>query len=351
MLTKASENYIIVFVNVYFREDNMKRSRFIILTACILLMILALASCKNGNGADTQAETEYFTVTFDTQGGSEIEAMRIAKGGKIKEPTAPERDGYVFDGWSFNSADWVFEADTVTSDMTLIAKWINADTIYNIEALDNGVMITEVKRTFDTMTVPSVIGGRPVIAIGDSVFAQFSVDNVQKITVAESVKSVGSNAFKECADIEIVIKGALTEIGEYAFYGCNMLSSVSFGEGLKTIPPQAFSGCSALTELVLPKSLELIDENAFEDCSSVVTVIMHETTKSISDGAFLGMDSLKAIYFYGTQNSFDTIEFADGNDSFTDVAEDDMYFYSETEPTSSGKYWYFNDKGKIRIWK
>ena len=332
-----------------FTEDKMKKIKFIILTACILLMILGLVSCKNGED-ETQPTTEYFTVTFDTQGGSEIDAVKVIQNGKISKPADPEKDGYVFDAWTYNSKEWSFDSDKVTENITLTAKWIDASTIYTTEALENGVKIVDVKREFETMTVPSVIGGRPVVAIGEEVFMETNTETTQKIVVAASVTSVGKSAFKDCVGVEIVIKGALTEVGEYVFYNCDTLSSISFGDGLKTVPPQAFSGCAALKELILPESLTTIDENAFEDCTSLAAIIMHGTTKTIADGAFLNASSLKAVYFYGTQADVDALEIADGNDKLVDIINSNLYFYAETKPTASGKYWHFNDDGKIRVW-
>lgn len=327
----------------------MKKIKFIILTACIFLMIFGLASCKNSED-ETQPTTEYFTVTFDTQGGSEINTAKVAKGAKVTRPADPEKDGYVFDTWTYNSKEWGFESDTVTENITLTAKWIDAATIYTTEALDNGVKIIDVKRDFETMTVPSVIGGRTVVAIGEEVFMETNTETTRKIVVASSVTSVGKSAFKDCVGVEIIIRGALTDVGEYAFYNCDTLSSISFGEGLTAIPPQAFSGCTALKELILPASLAKLDENAFEDCTSLVTLIMHSATKTIADGAFLNASSLKAVYYYGTQADVNAISVANGNEDLTDVISSNLYFYSEAKPTVSGKYWHFNDDGKIRVW-
>ena len=66
----------------------MKRNRFLIVLLVIAAMI-GLASC----GKDT------FTVTFDTNDGSNIEAITVLEDGTITVPEAPTKEGYTFAGW------------------------------------------------------------------------------------------------------------------------------------------------------------------------------------------------------------------------------------------------------------
>ncbi len=325
----------------------MKRSRILILTALVLLTIFAFSSCKRQAPVDTQPEVVYYTVAFKTNGGSEVASVRVVKDGLAAKPQDPTREGYVFDYWSFEGEEWDFTADKVTKDITLTAQWIDAATVYSYSTTEGGISITGIKRQFDVMRVPGVIGGLTVVGIGDDVFADTSSENVTKITVADTVKNIGKNTFKNCTDIEIEIGGALTSVGEAAFLGCNKLASVKLAEGLTTIPPQAFTGCSSLTELNIPKSVTLIDENAFEDCTAVTHVILHNTLEKIGDGAFIGCDSLDKVYFYGSETEFDAIEIANGN---TELKVADFYSYSAEKPSGAGDFWYFDAKGKIKIW-
>lgn len=71
-----------------------------------------------------------FTVTFDSQGGTAVDRQVVATGSKVKLPSAPTRTSHTFGGWYKEQVcmtPWNFDADTVTNDMTLYAKWI-ADT-------------------------------------------------------------------------------------------------------------------------------------------------------------------------------------------------------------------------------
>jgi len=71
-----------------------------------------------------------YTVAFNTQGGSAVPSQTIALGGMATQPANPARVGYTFNGWFSDEARenaWNFEADAVTDDITLYAKWtINA---------------------------------------------------------------------------------------------------------------------------------------------------------------------------------------------------------------------------------
>jgi uncharacterized repeat protein (TIGR02543 family) len=68
-----------------------------------------------------------YSVAFDTNGGSTApSAQTIRHGGNASGPTNPTKAYYSFDGWYKDAAltnRWSFDADTVTSALTLYAKW------------------------------------------------------------------------------------------------------------------------------------------------------------------------------------------------------------------------------------
>ena len=66
------------------------------------------------------------TVTFNTQGGSEIDAQTINHGETVIKPADPTREAATFEGWYKEIEGinvWNFDTDVVTSDITLFAKW------------------------------------------------------------------------------------------------------------------------------------------------------------------------------------------------------------------------------------
>lgn len=72
-----------------------------------------------------------YTVTFNTNGGSEVESQPVAKGSKVQRPLPPTKDGFVFDNWYTDIAlTQVYDFDTqVTGNLTLYANWIKAEAI------------------------------------------------------------------------------------------------------------------------------------------------------------------------------------------------------------------------------
>src|SRR5690606_41080557 len=61
-------------------------------------------------------------------GGSAVADQRILYNKKVASPTTPTQPGYAFAGWykdaAFSTA-WNFDADVVTGNTTLYAKWSN----------------------------------------------------------------------------------------------------------------------------------------------------------------------------------------------------------------------------------
>lgn len=68
-------------------------------------------------------EKNYFTVTFETMGGSLISSQVIEEGKKAFKPINPTKEGYTFSDWFYGDERWVFIGYIVTEDMTLIAEW------------------------------------------------------------------------------------------------------------------------------------------------------------------------------------------------------------------------------------
>lgn len=94
----------------------MKIKNAIRLTLSLLLVsILALAftSCSKN-----------YTITFNSDGGTPVASIEVEAGGFAKEPEAPTKEGYTFDGWYINNDKWSFDHYSCLNDMTLTAKWI-----------------------------------------------------------------------------------------------------------------------------------------------------------------------------------------------------------------------------------
>ncbi|MCR5454998.1 MAG: InlB B-repeat-containing protein, partial [Bacteroidales bacterium] len=85
----------------------------------------------NGSGTETPTTTPTYTVTFDTDGGTTINAQIVDKDGKVTKPADPTKDGYNFKGWNNGTAPYDFSA-SVTSDLTLKAIWEKLKESYTV---------------------------------------------------------------------------------------------------------------------------------------------------------------------------------------------------------------------------
>lgn len=88
-------------------------------------VVVKFFSDVNFNNIDD--DTEYVTVTFDTQGGSKIDPKTVTLNKRLDSLDSPTKEGYEFDGWYLSSSGYqAFDfKSNITQDMTLYAKWID----------------------------------------------------------------------------------------------------------------------------------------------------------------------------------------------------------------------------------
>ncbi len=84
-----------------------------------------------------------YTVTFDSDGGSAVDAQQVEADGNAVIPDAPTKEGYIFLGW-YSVTDGVTAAEpydfdeTVTAALTLKAKWQEHVTVTLIAGSGSG---------------------------------------------------------------------------------------------------------------------------------------------------------------------------------------------------------------------
>ncbi|MBO4266916.1 MAG: Ig-like domain-containing protein [Lachnospiraceae bacterium] len=156
--------------------------------------------------------TETFTCTFETNGGSEIQPAKVVKSGLLKEPEAPVKDRYAFDGWFKDpelTKPWKFGSDKVNSDITLYARW----------KVDQSLMLKNVTLDKESVTLP--LGYEEVISAsaepedcragfswtvdGDCIKISESGDkkSVTITPLAPGTATVTVTAFEKLDDVEV----------------------------------------------------------------------------------------------------------------------------------------------------
>ena len=69
-----------------------------------------------------KAEGNYYTITFNSDGGSAVNNKKVKENGSVIEPVTPTKEGYNFLGWYLNDEKFDFNSK-ITSNITLTAKW------------------------------------------------------------------------------------------------------------------------------------------------------------------------------------------------------------------------------------
>ena len=97
--------------------------------------------------------TAKYTVTFDSDGGTEVAPQTLTKGDKATKPSDPTKDGYTFAGWALDGEAYDFDAP-VTEDITLVATWTAEYTVtFNDD--DGSEISSQIVKENDKVKKPS----------------------------------------------------------------------------------------------------------------------------------------------------------------------------------------------------
>lgn len=122
--------------------------------------------------------------------------------------------------------------------------------------------------------------------------AFFGLKHIKSI-VLQGVKHVGEYAFYECSEVtSISIQEGLITIGERAFQYCEKITSIEVPSTVKSISDWAFLKCTGITTLTIKNGLTTICEHAFHGCEKITSVEIPATVTAIGNGAFSGCTAL-----------------------------------------------------------
>lgn len=204
------------------------------------------------------------------------------------------------------SAVTAFAADTAAPTGTAIVNGCEYD--YKINTADGTATITKFRALVDgsyDINIPEKLGdgNYTVTAIGENAF--WECTSLKEVTIPQSVTSIGDKAFYDCRGLtSVTIPQSVTSIGDHAFDECIHLKTLSFGENsfgenietnIKTIGNYAFFHCNDLESVTIPQSVTSIGREAFRFCNKMESLAINGAIESMGIGAFAGCISLKTL--------------------------------------------------------
>ena len=193
---------------------------------------------------------------------------------------------------------------------------------------DGNATITKYDGNVRALTIPDILDGYTVVAIGSSAFAKNTY--LQSVVIPDTVTKIDAGAFSECTNLSgVALSEGLVELGKYAFGGtaltniiipksletahtgwehignstktdgpfanCGQLKKVTLEAGSTQIAQFVFAGCNALEQVDLPDTLTKISKGAFIACTNLESVALPDTITKIDEGAFTECTKLKNI--------------------------------------------------------
>ena len=176
----------------------------------------------------------------------------------------------------------ILAADDGLNTTQVTIKLDEAGTLPNKIAVSRKNLITNLK-------IVGKINGTDLKFIREMAGSDFNGEKTDgKLSIldlSEAKIVAGGFAYVRYSDNEYTSNDKL---GDYAFWGCSGLTSLTIPSGVTEIGDEAFSGCSGLTSLTLPSSVTSIDDGAFEGCSGLTSLTIPSSVTSIGDWAFHG---------------------------------------------------------------
>ena len=153
--------------------------------------------------------------------------------------------------------------------------------------------------------------GKTYNVTGIGQFAFYYCDKLTSVTIPNSIKIIGNSAFWGCSGLtSITIPNSVTTIEDNAFW-CVEMTSVNINdltawcnitfEDFDSNPLDVGTHCNLLlngeeiTDLIIPDDVTIIRDYAFNHCENLTSVTIHEGVTSIGKGAFFECYDLTSV--------------------------------------------------------
>ncbi|MDR1344005.1 MAG: leucine-rich repeat domain-containing protein [Tannerellaceae bacterium] len=125
----------------------------------------------------------------------------------------------------------------------------------------------------------------------------YNCSKLTSITLPAGITSIGKYALGGCHGLtSITIPGGVTSIGYYAFSRCYRLRGVTIPGGVGNIADGLFYACSGLKSISIPDGVTDIGYCAFNYCYGLTSVTIPSSVGVIGENSFDGCRALSDIY-------------------------------------------------------
>ena len=116
-------------------------------------------------------------------------------------------------------------------------------------------------------------------------------------TFPYSLQSIGSNAFASCSKITELKFTEAVNIGQSAFYNCQSIETLIFGDADIKLGMSSFKGDISLKNIVLPNNLDVVQEQSFMGCTNLESVVFPKALVKVGNSAFANCYKLGNLDF------------------------------------------------------
>ncbi len=151
-------------------------------------------------------------------------------------------------------------------------------------------------------------------------------DDIHTISIGSGITGIGAYAFKDCANVTSAsIPASITSIGSSAFDGCKAMTSYSYAGtiaqwlgitfGSSSSNPMCnvkkcyANGSTEVNNLVIPDGITTIGNYAFYQCSGLTSVTLPASLTTVNNNAFATCTNIANTNFLGTIDQWCSISF------------------------------------------
>lgn len=265
-----------------------KRISAVIASVAILLQNYTMLPAEAK--ADSTIKIETVNPVTDTEAVSqENDSNRIIDRGEL------------FDG------SYIFPKDFAPEELKLQMQKASESSYSANRAKHSAETVTGTCGEDITWSLDTSTGALTIIGTGEMEYSSYYYsdlpfyeycDIITSVTIGEGVTSIGEYAFVQCEKLTaITIPESVTVIEGSAFEYCTSLTEIDLPDGLEYLGGEAFYGCSSLTSIDIPEKITEIPDDAFSGCSSLTTVNFSGTITSVGSWAFFNCTALDNITF------------------------------------------------------